>query len=169
MTKFARPGSKEGDYPDWAKEAGEAALADGGVSFEDVQLAFAGHCYGDSTAGGDTRYQNTPSNADPGTPYANYGSPPNFGVDEVTDSTSAVSALAESNTGGGIVRAIVPMDKPVSMYDEMSYSDPNVTCVSGQRTPVARWALVNADTVSGGAPIFGWVLTKQQASPTSSC
>ena len=28
MTKFEKPGTKEGDYPDWAKEAGEKALAD---------------------------------------------------------------------------------------------------------------------------------------------
>ncbi len=25
MTRFEKPGSKEGDYPDWAKEAGEKA------------------------------------------------------------------------------------------------------------------------------------------------
>ena len=30
MTKFDKPGTKEGDYPDWAKEAGEKALADAG-------------------------------------------------------------------------------------------------------------------------------------------
>ena len=30
MTKFEKPGTKEGDYPDWAKEAGEKALADAG-------------------------------------------------------------------------------------------------------------------------------------------
>ena len=28
MTKFDKPGTKEGDYPDWAKEAGEKALED---------------------------------------------------------------------------------------------------------------------------------------------
>ena len=32
MTKFEKPGTKEGDYPDWAKEAGEKALADAGIS-----------------------------------------------------------------------------------------------------------------------------------------
>jgi hypothetical protein len=26
MTKFDKPGTKEGDYPDWAKEAGEKAV-----------------------------------------------------------------------------------------------------------------------------------------------
>ena len=30
MTKFEKPGSKNWDYPDMAKEAGEKALADAG-------------------------------------------------------------------------------------------------------------------------------------------
>jgi acetyl-CoA acyltransferase len=51
MTKFDKPGTKEGDYPDWAKEACEMALADSGVSYDRVEQAFAGYCYGDSTAG----------------------------------------------------------------------------------------------------------------------
>jgi acetyl-CoA acyltransferase len=51
MTKFDKPGTKEGDYPDWAKEAGTKALADAGIPYELVQQAFAGYCYGDSTYG----------------------------------------------------------------------------------------------------------------------
>ena len=34
MTKFEKPGTKEGDYPDWAKEAGEKALADAGIPYD---------------------------------------------------------------------------------------------------------------------------------------
>ncbi|KAB2855678.1 MAG: lipid-transfer protein, partial [Bauldia sp.] len=49
--------SKEGDYPDWAREAGEKALADAGVPYEDVEEAFAGYCYGDSTYGQRAIYQ----------------------------------------------------------------------------------------------------------------
>jgi acetyl-CoA acetyltransferase len=51
MTKFDKPGTKEGDYPDWAKEAGEKALADAGVPYDTVEQAYAGYCYGDSTCG----------------------------------------------------------------------------------------------------------------------
>lgn len=51
MTKFDKPGAKDGDYPDWVKEAGTKALADAGVPYESVQQAFAGYCYGDSTYG----------------------------------------------------------------------------------------------------------------------
>ena len=51
MTKFDKPGTKEGDYPDWAKEAGQAALSDAGVSYDEIEQAFVGYCYGDSTSG----------------------------------------------------------------------------------------------------------------------
>ncbi len=57
MTKFEKPGSKEGDYPDWAKEAGERALADAGIPYDDVEQAYAGYCYGDSTYGQRALYQ----------------------------------------------------------------------------------------------------------------
>ncbi|MFT4570884.1 MAG: acetyl-CoA acetyltransferase [Hyphomicrobiaceae bacterium] len=51
MTKFEKPGTKEGDYPLWAKEAGNKALDDAGVSFDAVEQVAVGYCYGDSTAG----------------------------------------------------------------------------------------------------------------------
>jgi acetyl-CoA acetyltransferase len=51
MSKFDKPGTKEGDYPDWAAEAAGAALADAGIPYERVEQAFAGYCYGDSTYG----------------------------------------------------------------------------------------------------------------------
>ena len=57
MTKFDKPGTKEGDYPDWAKEAGEMALADAGIPYDDIGQAYAGYCYGDSTYGQRCLYQ----------------------------------------------------------------------------------------------------------------
>ncbi len=51
MTKFDKPGTKEGDYPDWAEEAGRKALEDAGITYDKIQQAFAGYCYGDSTYG----------------------------------------------------------------------------------------------------------------------
>jgi acetyl-CoA acyltransferase len=51
MTKFDKPGTKDGDYPDWAKEAGAKALADAGIGFEQVEQAYAGYVYGDSSYG----------------------------------------------------------------------------------------------------------------------
>jgi len=57
MTKFDKPGTKDGDYPDWAKEAGEKALADAGIPYDKVESAYAGYCYGDSTYGQRAVYQ----------------------------------------------------------------------------------------------------------------
>src|SRR5947199_1419913 len=51
MTKFDKPGTKQGDYHDWAREAGEKALADAGVGFERVQQAYVGYVYGESCSG----------------------------------------------------------------------------------------------------------------------
>ena len=51
MTKFEKPGSKEWDYPDMAREAGQKALADAGVPYDAVEQVAVGYCYGDSTAG----------------------------------------------------------------------------------------------------------------------
>ncbi|MFP6580375.1 MAG: lipid-transfer protein [Myxococcota bacterium] len=51
MTKFEKPGSKEWDYPDMAREAGTRALEDAGIAFDQIEQAAVGYCYGDSTAG----------------------------------------------------------------------------------------------------------------------
>jgi sterol carrier protein 2 len=51
MTPFAKPGTKEGDYPDWAREAGQRALADAGIDYDEIEAAYVGYCYGESTAG----------------------------------------------------------------------------------------------------------------------
>ena len=51
MTKFEKPGSKAWDYPDMAKEAGQKALADAGISYDQIEQAAVGYCYGDSTCG----------------------------------------------------------------------------------------------------------------------
>ena len=42
MTKFDKPGTKEGDYPDWAKEAGEKALADAGIAYDASRAGLCG-------------------------------------------------------------------------------------------------------------------------------
>jgi acetyl-CoA acetyltransferase len=57
MTKFEKPGAREWDYPDMAREAGTAALGDAGVEYSDVQEVYAGYCYGDSTAGQRAAYE----------------------------------------------------------------------------------------------------------------
>ena len=57
MSKFDKPGAKDGDYPDWAREAGERALADAGVRYDEVQQAYVGFVYGESCAGHRAAYE----------------------------------------------------------------------------------------------------------------
>jgi len=57
MTKFTKPGTKPGDYPDWAKEAVLNALNDAKLEYRDIQQACVGFCYGDSTSGQRALYE----------------------------------------------------------------------------------------------------------------
>ncbi|ORL82874.1 lipid-transfer protein [Prescottella equi] len=51
MTKFEKPGAREWDYPDMAREAGTKALEDAGIDYREVQHAYVGYMYGESTSG----------------------------------------------------------------------------------------------------------------------
>ena len=57
MTKFEKPGSRDWDYPDMGREAGQKALADAGISYDKVEEAYVGYCYGDSTTGQRALYE----------------------------------------------------------------------------------------------------------------
>lgn len=50
MTKFAKPGASL-EYYEMAKEAGLNALKDAGIQYDEIEQAFAGYVYGDSTCG----------------------------------------------------------------------------------------------------------------------
>ena len=51
MTKFEKPFSRDWDYPDMAKEAGQKALADAKIPYDAIEQVAVGYCYGDSTCG----------------------------------------------------------------------------------------------------------------------
>jgi acetyl-CoA acyltransferase len=51
MTKFEKPGRREWDYPEMAEEAGNKALIDAGIAYAELEAAYVGFCYGDSTSG----------------------------------------------------------------------------------------------------------------------
>ena len=50
MVKFAKPGASE-EYNVMAAKAGKAAMEDAGVAYSDIEQAYAGYVYGDSTCG----------------------------------------------------------------------------------------------------------------------
>ena len=55
MTRFHKPGTM--DYPVLTREAGEAALSDAGVRYDQIEQAYVGYVYGDSTSGQRAIYQ----------------------------------------------------------------------------------------------------------------
>jgi acetyl-CoA acetyltransferase len=50
MVKFAKPGASD-DYNVMASNAAKTALADAGVAYDEIEQAYAGYVYGDSTCG----------------------------------------------------------------------------------------------------------------------
>lgn len=56
MIPFTKPGSNE-PYPQMAAKATRQALSDAGVSYEQVEQAYVGYVYGDSTAGQRALYE----------------------------------------------------------------------------------------------------------------
>ena len=57
MTKFEKPGARDWDYPDMAKEAGTNALEDASIPYDEVDQAVVGYVYGESTSGQRAVYQ----------------------------------------------------------------------------------------------------------------
>src|SRR5690625_5773282 len=63
MTKFEKPGRRHNedgsawDYPDMARESGTKALADAGIDYSEVQQAYVGYVYGESTSGQRALYE----------------------------------------------------------------------------------------------------------------
>jgi len=56
MIPFAKPGS-HAPYPEMAAQAVRAALADAGLDYADMEQAYVGYVYGDSTAGQRALYE----------------------------------------------------------------------------------------------------------------
>ncbi|KAF4700871.1 sterol carrier protein 2, partial [Perkinsus olseni] len=57
MTPFIKPGRKDIDYVDLGTLAIQRALRDAGISGQDIEAAYAGYVYGDSTCGQRVIYQ----------------------------------------------------------------------------------------------------------------
>ncbi len=56
-TKFEKPGKRDWDYPRMAAVATRAALDDAGIPYSEVEQAFVGYVYGDSTCGNRALYE----------------------------------------------------------------------------------------------------------------
>ena len=57
MTRFYRPGKHPYDYHELSEVAIKRALRDANISYEQIQQAYVGYVYGDSTCGQRALYQ----------------------------------------------------------------------------------------------------------------
>jgi sterol carrier protein 2 len=94
MTKFAKPGASE-DYHVMASKAAKAALADAGVKYEDIQQAYAGYVFGDSTCGQRAVYE------------VGLTGIPVFNVNNNCSTGSSALMLAKQAIEGGIAECVL--------------------------------------------------------------
>ncbi|CAF3351987.1 unnamed protein product [Rotaria socialis] len=98
MTKFEKPGRREDfDYPDMAKESTTKAIKDAGVSYKDVEQAFVGYVYGDSTCGQRALY-----------PLGMTGVPI-FNVNNNCSTGSSALYLAAKHVAGGLADCVLAL------------------------------------------------------------
>src|SRR4029077_4387250 len=94
MVPFAKPGKSE-EYHVMATNAGKAALADAKIPFDQVQQAFAGYVYGDSTCGQRAIYQ------------LGLTGVPVFNVNNNCSTGSSALMLGAQAVAGGIAECVI--------------------------------------------------------------
>ena len=94
MVPFQKPGASD-DYPEMGEKAIRAALKDAGIDFSEVQQAYAGYVYGDSTCGQRVVY----SVGKTGIPV--------FNVNNNCSTGSTALMLAQQAIAGGIADCVL--------------------------------------------------------------
>ncbi|MCB9600303.1 MAG: lipid-transfer protein [Sandaracinus sp.] len=94
MVPFQKPGASE-DYPEMGEKAIRAALKDAGIDFTEVEQAYAGYVYGDSTCGQRVVY----SVGTTGIPV--------FNVNNNCSTGSTALMLAKQAIAGGIAECVL--------------------------------------------------------------
>jgi acetyl-CoA acetyltransferase len=96
MVPFGKPGASE-DYNVMASKAGRAALSDAGIKYEDIEQAFAGYVYGDSTCGQRAVYEICLTGI------------PVFNVNNNCSTGSTALFLARQAIQGGLARCVLAL------------------------------------------------------------
>jgi acetyl-CoA acetyltransferase len=94
MIKFAKPGASE-DYDVMASKAGQAAIADAKIEFKEVEQAYAGYVYGDSTCGQKAIYK------------LGLTGIPVFNVNNNCSTGSSALMLARQAVEGGLAECVI--------------------------------------------------------------
>jgi acetyl-CoA acyltransferase len=139
MTKFEKPGTKEGDYHDWAREAGTAALADAGVAYGEVEQAYAGYVYGESCAGHRAVYELGMSGI------------PVFNVNSNCSTGSSALYLAAQAVRGGLADCALALG-----FEKMQPGSLGVTFTDREQ-PIARHAELMAEISDMQLPVAPWM------------
>jgi acetyl-CoA acyltransferase len=139
MTKFDKPGTKEGDYPDWAREAGEKALADAGVGYDEVEQAYAGFVYGESCAGHRAVYELGMTGI------------PVFNVNSNCSTGSSALFLAAQAIRGGLAECTLALG-----FEKMQPGSLGVT-FEDREQPIMRHVQLLAEISEPGFPPAPWM------------
>jgi len=94
MIKFAKPGESD-DYHVMAAGAARAALADAGVDYKEVEQAYAGYVFGDSTCGQRALYE------------VGLSGIPIFNVNNNCSTGSTALMLAAQAVAGGMAECVI--------------------------------------------------------------
>jgi sterol carrier protein 2 len=141
MTKFAKPGASE-DYHEMASKAGRAALADANVPWNEIQQAYAGYVYGDSTCGQRAIYE------------IGLTGIPVFNVNNNCSTGSTALMLAKQAVEGGIVECAIAVG-----FEKMEKGALG-SKFSDRANPLEKHAMVMNDVqgftqAPGAAQMFG--------------
>jgi sterol carrier protein 2 len=96
MTKFQKPGASD-DYNVMAAQAARSAIADAGVTFEQIEAAYVGYVFGDSTCGQRAVYD------------VGLTGIPVFNVNNNCSTGSAALMLAKQAVEGGIAECVLAL------------------------------------------------------------
>jgi sterol carrier protein 2 len=141
MTKFAKPGASE-DYHEMASKAGRAALEDAKVPWAEIQQAYAGYVYGDSTCGQRAIYE------------IGLTGIPVFNVNNNCSTGSTALMLAKQAVEGGIVECAIAVG-----FEKMEKGALG-SKFSDRANPLEKHAMVMNDVqgftqAPGAAQMFG--------------
>ena len=125
MVPFQKPGKSE-EYHVMAVKAGKAALADANIPYDQVNQAFAGYVYGDSTCGQRAVYQ------------LGLTGIPVFNVNNNCSTGSSALMLGAQAIASGLAECVI-----VVGFEQMEAGTPSVTSCQSRTPGSPSWCAVS--------------------------
>jgi len=141
MTTFEKPGARDGwDYPAMAKESGTKAIADAGISFDQIDEAHVGYVYGGSTSGQRAVYELGMT----GIPITN--------VNNNCSTGSTALFLAARSIRGGLAECALALG-----FEKMQPGSLSTDGLSDREPPLKRHIQAEAELFEFAAPAAPWM------------